>query len=61
MISESLEILGFSLGLILVLYLRKVQKRPQKEEPQYVQTIPIEEPLESPVITSSIILLHEEE
>ncbi|MCK5341950.1 MAG: hypothetical protein KAR20_01020, partial [Candidatus Heimdallarchaeota archaeon] len=61
MISESLEILGFSLGLILVLYFHKVRKRPQKVAPPSVQPIPIEDSLISPIIASSLIFQLEEE
>lgn len=61
MISESLEILGFSLGLILVVYYQKVRKRPQKVASPSVQPIPLEEPHVFPVIESSFQFQIEEE
>ncbi|MHA1975582.1 MAG: thrombospondin type 3 repeat-containing protein [Candidatus Hodarchaeales archaeon] len=61
MISEVIEILGFSLGLLLIIYLRKIQKQSQKEDFLSVQPIQKEEEVVSSPIESSFVFQLEEE
>ena len=61
MISESLEILGFSLGLLLIFYLKKIRTPPQKEEPSSVEPVLKDEIVVPPVFEPSIIYQLEEE
>ncbi len=61
MISESLEILGFSLGLLLVLIFRKTQLQSQERESPSPIVGPTGEPVPHSAVESSLIYHFEEE